>query len=82
MSIMIDLPPAMAQEAQGYATVQGTTLEQMFLDYLAAELERKRKADAAMARLDALARKTSGRLHGEAYVFNRADAYEPETPSA
>jgi len=82
MSIMIDLPPAMAQEAQGYANVQGTTLEQMFLDYLAAELTRKRKADAAMSRLDALAKKTGGRLRGDAYVFNRADAYEPETPSA
>ena len=32
MSIHIELPPAMAQEAQGYATIQGTTLEQMFLD--------------------------------------------------
>ena len=29
MSIMIDLPPAMAQEAQDYATVRGTTLDRM-----------------------------------------------------
>jgi len=79
MSIQIELPPAMAQEAQGYATIQGTTLEQMFLDYLAAELARKRKADAVLSRLDALVRKTSGRLDGKAYTFNRADAYEPET---
>ena len=34
MSIMIDLPPAMAQEAQEYATVRGTTLERMLFDYL------------------------------------------------
>ena len=34
MSIMIDLPPAMAQEAREYATVQGTTLERMVVDYL------------------------------------------------
>ncbi len=79
MSIQIELPPAMAQEAQGYATIQGTTLEQMFLDYLAAELARKRKSDAVLARLDTLVRKTSGRLCGKAYTFNRADAYEPET---
>ena len=30
MSIMVDLPPAMAQEAREYATVQGTTLERMY----------------------------------------------------
>ena len=31
MSIMVDLPPAMEQEAREYATVQGTTLERMLL---------------------------------------------------
>ncbi|MBR2487669.1 MAG: hypothetical protein IKB52_00930 [Kiritimatiellae bacterium] len=45
MSIMIDLPPTMAQEAQEYATVQGTTLERMLLDYLKSELQRRRDAD-------------------------------------
>ena len=42
MSIMIDLPPAMAQEAQEYATVRGTTLERMLFDYLKRELDRIR----------------------------------------
>ena len=79
MSIQIELPPAMAQEAQGYAMFQGKTLEQLFLDCLAAELARKRKADAALSRLDALTRKTEGRLHGVPYMFSRSDAYEPET---
>lgn len=45
MSIMIDLPPTMAQEAQEYATVQGTTLERMLLDYLKSELQRRRDGD-------------------------------------
>lgn len=45
MSIMIDLPPTMAQEAQEYVTVQGTTLERMLLDYLKSELQRRRDAD-------------------------------------
>ncbi len=40
MSIMIDLPSAMAREAQDYATVRGTTLEQMIFDYLKRELSR------------------------------------------
>ena len=79
MSIMIDLPPAMAQEAREYATVQGTTLERMLFDCLAAELQRQREADALMSKLDALVRKSSGRLNGKPYKFNRADAYEPET---
>ena len=79
MSITIDLPPAMAQEACEFVTVRGTTLERMFLDYLATELKRRREADAVMSRLDELARDTSARLTGEAYKFNRADAYEPET---
>jgi hypothetical protein len=39
---MIDLPPAMAQEARDYATVQGTTLERMLFDYLKRELSRIR----------------------------------------
>ena len=41
MSIMIDLPPAMAQEAQGYAELRGTTLERILFDYLKSELARK-----------------------------------------
>lgn len=79
MSIMIDLPPAMAQEARDYATVQGTTLERMLFDCLKAELDRRHQADEAMAELDALVLKTSKRLTGEPYRFRRADAYEPET---
>ena len=45
MSIMIDLPPDMAQEAQGYAAGLGTTIEQVLFDSLRKELDRKRKSD-------------------------------------
>ena len=79
MSIMIDLPPAMAQEAREYATVQGTTLERMLFDYLKRELNRRREVEEAMSKLDALVEKSRGRLNGHPYKFNRADAYEPET---
>ena len=75
MSITIDLPPAMAQEAREYVTVQGTTLERMFLDYLGRELKKRREAEAVMSKLDELVKETSARLTGEAYKFNRADAY-------
>ena len=75
MSIMIDLPPAMAQEAREYATVQGTTLERMLLDFIKVEIERRRKVNETMVGLDALVMKTSKRLTGRPYKFNRADAY-------
>ena len=49
MSVMIDLPPALEKEAQGCSLFEGTTLEQMFLDYLWKECERKRAAQGARA---------------------------------
>ena len=82
MSIMVDLPPAMAQEAQEYATVRGTTLERLLFDYLKAELDRRHEVDEVMAKFDALVEKSHGRLNGTPYKFNRADAYEPEIPYA
>ncbi|MBR4615060.1 MAG: hypothetical protein IKO55_05590 [Kiritimatiellae bacterium] len=69
MSIMIDLPPAMAKEAQEYVTVRGTTLERMFLDYLKAELDRNREADDVYGYL----MRQNGWLP-DGYVFDRAEA--------
>ena len=78
MSIVLDLPPAMAQEAREYATIQGTTLERMLLDCLKAEMVRRRKegeiATQMMDRWRAVVRKGRGR-RTDPYVFNRADAY-------
>ena len=65
----------MAQEARDYATVRGTTLERMLFDYLKLELAKRRKVEEAMAKLDALVLRTSKRLTGKPYKFNRADAY-------
>ena len=78
MSIMIDLPPAMAREAQEYTTVRGTTLERMLFDCIRAELDRRRKesetATRLMDRWREVVRKGRGR-RTEPYVFHRADAY-------
>lgn len=82
MSIMIDLPPTMVQEARDYAMMNRETLEQMLVHCVAKELAHRRKVAATMAKLDALVKKSSGRLGGVPYKFNRADAYEPETPYA
>ena len=79
MSIMINIPPAMAQEAREYATVQGTTLERMFLDFIAAEIARRRAAkksrDEWEQAFKALVKQSEGRL-AEPYKFTRQDAYE------
>ena len=69
MSIMIDLPPAMAQEAQGYADLRGTTLEQILFDYLKSELERSRAANNVYGYL----MKQTGWLPDD-YVFDREEA--------
>ena len=69
MSIMIDLPPALAQEAQEYVTVRGTTLERLFLDYLKSELDRSREADEVYGYL----MRQNGWLP-DGYVFDRAEA--------
>ena len=78
MSIMIDLPPAMAQEAKEYAAVQGTTLERILLDCIKTEMDRRRTesetATRLMDRWREVVRKGRGR-RTEPYVFNRADAY-------
>ncbi len=78
MCIMLDMPPAMEQEAKDLASVQGTTLERMLLDHIEQDLARRRMAKETMSKLDHLVEKTSRRLNGKSYVFNRADAYEPE----
>ncbi len=46
MSILIDLPPTMAQEAREYATIQGTTLERLLFDCLKRELMHKKQSSA------------------------------------
>ena len=69
MSIMIDLPPAMAQEAQGYADLRGTTLERIIFDYLKSELERSRAANDVYGYL----MKQTGWLPDD-YVFDREEA--------
>ncbi|MBQ7189759.1 MAG: hypothetical protein IJR99_10125, partial [Kiritimatiellae bacterium] len=69
MCIILDLPPAMEQEAQEYAAVRGTTLERMLLDYLKAELERRRKSDEVYTYLMS----QDGWLPDD-YVFDRNEA--------
>ena len=82
MCVMLDMPPAMEQEAKDFATVQGTTLERMLLDYIEQDLARRRKAKETISKLEGLVERTSRRLKGKSYVFNRADASEREVSFA
>ena len=69
MSIMIDLPPAMAQEAQEYASVRGTTLEQMLFDYIQNCVGRRNEAEDVYEYL----MRQNGWLPDD-YVFDREEA--------
>ena len=76
MCVMLDMPPAMEQEAKDFATVQGITLERMLLDCLKRELARRKEAEEWEAEFDRLVESSSLRLTGEKpYKFHRADAY-------
>ena len=69
MCVAINLPPVMEQEAREYATVRGTTLEQLLVDYLKDCVMRKKESDDIYAYLMT----QSGWLPDD-YVFDREEA--------
>ena len=81
MSIMVDVPPAMVEQTKAYEQAIGMSLEKMLCDYLLEKVRRRQKAEEILRDLDDLAERSKGRL-SEPYIFNRADAYEPEIPYA
>lgn len=81
MSIMVDVPPAMVDQTIEYEKATGISLEKMLCDYLLERVRRRQQAEEILRDLDDLAERSRGRL-SEPYIFNRADAYEPEIPYA
>lgn len=81
MSIMVDVPPAMVEQTKAYEQAIGMSLEKMLCDYLLEKVRRRQQAEEIIRDLDDLAERSKGRL-SEPYIFNRADAYEPEIPYA
>ena len=75
MSITIDLPPAIVQEAKAFAESRHTTFEQVLLNGLESEMKRIRNETNWKARFDKLVEETSRRRDAP-YRFNRADAYD------
>ena len=81
MSIMIDLPPTIEQEAKGYVMLDGMSMEQFVLVCMENEFARRRENRAVVcddweSQFDELVLKSSERMQGtKPYVFNRADAY-------
>ena len=69
MCITLDIPPALEQEAKEYATVRGTTLERMLLDWLKQELAKRRESDEVYDYLMS----QNGWLPDD-YVFDRDEA--------
>lgn len=87
MNIMPDMSPAMKREG-GQARKHDSDDVYRYLmdqngwlpdDYIFDRDETN--ADDAVAEFDALLRQTTPRLKGAPYLFDRADAYEPETPT-
>ena len=75
MSITIDLPPAIVQEAKAFAESRHTTFEQVLLNGLESEMKCIRNETNWKARFDKLVEETSRRRDAP-YRFNRADAYD------
>ena len=86
MSVMIDMPVAMVQQANEFAERNGCSFREILClsveAYLAAQ-ERKRQSDISdwTKKFNALLDETESR-NEKPYVFNRADAYEPEVAFA
>ena len=86
MSVMIDMPAAMVQRANEFAERNGCSFREILClsveAYLAAQ-ERKRRSDISnwTKKFNALLDGTESR-NEKPYVFNRADAYEPEVTFA
>ena len=83
MAYVIDMPPVVMQEIRDYERATGRSLEASVVDFVKAELRRRRESDEWEAEFDRLVESSSSRLQGtEAYKFNRADAYPAtSTPS-
>ena len=86
MSVMIDMPTVMVQQANEYAERAGCSFRDLLclcVEAYLAEQERKRKAELSTwaDRFDALLDGTQSR-NAKPYSFNRADAYEPEVTFA
>ena len=75
MSFMITVPPAIVQDAQAYADLNGTTIDSLVVEYLASLGRKKVDKEQWLANWEKLVRE-SAETTSEPYVFNRADAYE------
>ena len=83
MSVTLNVPHAIENEVRYCANQRGISLSQFLCELVEKEAARIRKerecyAEECIAGLDALVKATHGRIDAP-YVFNRADAYEPES---
>ena len=81
MSLTIQVPPVMENEAIEYATSCGETLEELLFNCLRREMSERRERQNWATRFNNLLSRTESR-NTTVYEFNRADAYEPEVTFA
>lgn len=75
MSLTIQVPPAMEQEAIAYAEMRGTTLEAILFECLRREMDARREHEQRISDFEAFVDSHSVDL-GHSYKFSRQDAYD------
>jgi hypothetical protein len=77
MSLTIQVPPAMEQEALAYAQMRGTTLEAILFECLKREMDERRAREKRISDFESFVDSHSVDL-GHPYKFARQDAYDEE----
>lgn len=75
MSLTIQVPPAMEQEAVAYAEMRGTTLEAILFECLRREMDERREREKRICDFESFVDAHAVDL-GHPYKFVRQDAYD------
>ena len=75
MSLTIQVPPTMEQEALAYAEMRGVTLETILVECLRREMDARREREQRISYFESFVDSHSVDL-GHSYRFSRQDAYD------
>jgi hypothetical protein len=75
MSLTIQVPPTMEQEALAYAEMRGVTLETILVECLRREMDARREREQRISDFESFVDSHSVDL-GHSYRFSRQDAYD------
>ena len=75
MSLTIQVPPTIEQEALAYAEMRGITLEAILVECLRREMDARREREQRISDFESFVDSHSVDL-GHSYKFSRQDAYD------